>query len=134
MDLEIIDVPEAGRYEARGEGQLVGILEYIVKRGRIALVHTEVLPELEGRGIAAALAKFALADARRQGLPVVPSCPYVRAYLERHPEERDVPASAPARAGRSARQGGGTEDEREEDRDHHDDHDDAQGPLTRHHR
>ena len=111
MDLEITDAPDAQRFEARLAGELVGILEYIVKRGRIALVHTEVLPEFEGRGIAGALARFALAEARRQGLPVVPSCPYVRAYLERHPEERDVVVGAAGRQGRSARQGGGAQDE-----------------------
>jgi predicted GNAT family acetyltransferase len=103
MDLQIVDVPTAERYEARFEGELVGILEYVVKPGRIKLVHTEVPEALEGRGIAGQLAHFALDDARRRGLRVIPTCPYVRAYLERHPEERDVVAPAPTGGEPSAR-------------------------------
>ena len=97
MDLHISDVPAAGRYEARREGALVGILEYVVKRGRLALVHTEVPPELEGRGIAGALARFALDDARARALRVIPVCPYVRAFLERHPEFADLVAGSRGR-------------------------------------
>jgi predicted GNAT family acetyltransferase len=96
MDLEIADAPAVQRYEALLDGELVGILEYVVKRGRIALVHTEVPPEHEGRGIAARLASFALAEARRRGLRVIPVCPYVRAYLERHPQDLDIVVGARA--------------------------------------
>jgi len=90
MEPTITDAPAASRYEARVEGELAGILEYVLKRNRIALIHTEVLPAFEGRGIAGRLAKFSLDDARRQGLGVIVLCPFVRAYLERHPEERDI--------------------------------------------
>jgi predicted GNAT family acetyltransferase len=90
MEPTITDAPAASRYEARVEGELAGILEYVLKRNRIALVHTEVPPAFEGRGIAGRLAKFALDDARRRGLGVIVLCPFVRAYLERHPEERDI--------------------------------------------
>ena len=87
---DVADAADAHRYEARLDGQLAGVLEYVVKRGRIALVHTEVLPAFEGQGIAAALARFALDDARRQGLRVIASCPYVRRYLAKHPEDHDI--------------------------------------------
>jgi hypothetical protein len=87
MDVQIVDAAEANRYEAHLDGELAGILEYIVKRGRLALVHTEVLPAFEGRGLAAKLARFALDDARRRSLKVIPICPFVRSYLERHPED-----------------------------------------------
>ena len=86
----VSDAPDAQRYEAHLDGELAGVLEYVLKRGRIALVHTEVPPAFEGRGVAAALARFALDDARRRGLPVIASCPYVRRYLERHPEDHDI--------------------------------------------
>jgi len=88
--ITITDAPDASRYEARLDGELAGILEYVVKRNRIALAHTEVLPAFEGRGIAGRLAKFALDDARLRGLGVIVMCPFVRAYVERHPEERDI--------------------------------------------
>jgi len=88
--LVIADAPEHERYEAQLEGAPVGVLEYVAKRGRIALVHTEVFPGYEGRGIAAGLARFALDDARRRGLRVIASCPYVKRYLETHPEDHDI--------------------------------------------
>jgi uncharacterized protein len=83
----ITDAPERERYEADLDGELAGILEYQVSRGRIALIHTEVLPMHEGRGVGSALVSFALDDARRRGLRVVPICPYVQSYLKRHPED-----------------------------------------------
>jgi predicted GNAT family acetyltransferase len=56
----------------------------------LVLHHTEVAPELEGRGIAAALVKAALAWARSEGLRVRPTCSYVAAYMRRHPETQDL--------------------------------------------
>ena len=86
----IVDAEDARRYEARDGDELAGFLDYVVKRDRIALIHTEVLPGHQGRGIAAALARFALDDARRRGLRVIVTCEYVRAYVERHPETHDI--------------------------------------------
>jgi uncharacterized protein len=86
----ITDAAERGRYEAHLDGELAGVLEYIIKRGRIALIHTEVLPVHEGRGVASALIRFALDDARRRELRVIAICPYVRDYLTRHPEDDDI--------------------------------------------
>lgn len=82
----VTDATARERYEARLDGELAGILEYIVKRGRIALVHTEVLPLYEGQGVGSALVRFALDDARRRELRVIATCPYVLDYLTRHPE------------------------------------------------
>lgn len=90
MNLAVSDALDAQRYEASLDGELAGVLEYVVKRDRIALVHTEVAPAFEGRGVAAALARFALDDARRRGLRVIASCPYVRSYLAKHPEDHDI--------------------------------------------
>ena len=86
----ISDAEAAGRYEARVEDDLAGYLEYRAKRGRIALIHTEVLPTHRGQGIAEALARFALDDARRRRLRVITTCPYIRAYVARHPETHDI--------------------------------------------
>jgi predicted GNAT family acetyltransferase len=89
-DLAITDAAERQRYEAHLDGGLAGVLEYVVKHGRIALVHTEVSPDYEGRGVAAGLARFALDDARRRGLRVIASCPYVQRYLAKHPADHDI--------------------------------------------
>ena len=90
MSLAISDAPVHQRYEAHLDGQLAGVLEYVIKGGRIALVHTEVAASYEGRGIGAGLARFALDEARRRGLKVIASCPYVRRYLMKHPEDHDI--------------------------------------------
>jgi len=93
MSLVVADAPDRQRYEASLDDDLVGILTYVVKHGRLALIHTEVMPAYEGRGIAAALARFALDDARRRGLLVIASCPYVKHYLDSHPEDLDIVVS-----------------------------------------
>jgi hypothetical protein len=98
----ITDAPARDRYEVILDGELAGVLEYIVKRGRIALVHTEVLPVHEGRGVGSALVRFALDDARRRGLQVIAICPYVQDYLTRHPGDDDIVV---ARAGSATREG-----------------------------
>ena len=89
-DLTVTDAPERGRYEAHLDGELAGVLEYVAKAERLALIHTEVLPVYEGRGIGSTLVRFALDDARRRGLRVIATCPYVQDYLTRHPEDDDI--------------------------------------------
>jgi predicted GNAT family acetyltransferase len=89
-DVRITDVEAEQRYEATIDGNLAGVIEYVVKHGRIALVHTEVLPAFEGMGVASELIGFAIDDARRRGLLVIATCPFVRTYVERHPETHDI--------------------------------------------
>ena len=86
----ITDAIERARYEAHLGDELAGFLEYIVKHGRIALVHTEVPPEYEGQGVASALVRHALDDARARELRVIAICEYVRGYLTRHPGDDDI--------------------------------------------
>jgi len=87
---DIRDSEAANRYEAREDGELAGFLDYVVRRGHIALIHTETLAPHQGRGIGERLIRFALDDARRRSLRVIPICPYVRAFVERHPEMQDI--------------------------------------------
>jgi len=89
----IIDAADHTRYEATVGDEFAGFLEYKQLGSRIALIHTEVLPTFEGRGVAAAIVRFALDDARRRGLRVIATCPYVRSYLARHPEDQDLVAA-----------------------------------------
>lgn len=99
MPIEIVDAPERSRCEAIVDGSLAGILEYKVRRERIALIHTEVLPTHEGRGVASALVRFALDDARRRGRKVIPTCPFVQRYLAGHPEDLDIVVGRPSSGG-----------------------------------
>jgi predicted GNAT family acetyltransferase/glutaredoxin len=86
----VVSVPEANRYELRFDGRLIGLLAYRRGDDRIALTHTEVTPACEGRGFGSQLAAAALEDARRGGLKVLPLCPFVARYIERHPEYRGL--------------------------------------------
>lgn len=61
-------------------------LEYRFYKKDIALMHTLVPGPLEGRGIASALAKYAFDYAKQHNLPVMVYCPFVAAFLKRHPE------------------------------------------------
>ena len=91
----ISDAPERARYEAHLNGELAGILEYVLKYGRLALVHTEVLPTHEGQGIGSALVRYGLDLARSNGWRVIAVCPYVQSYLARHPEDDDIVVGRP---------------------------------------
>ena len=92
-DLDVIDNEAKSQFEIHLEGE-VAVLQYIRRNGRAIYVHTGVPLALEGHGIAGQLARHALDDARARGLKVVPRCPYVRAYIERHPEYADLVAQA----------------------------------------
>jgi uncharacterized protein len=92
-EAEVVDVPERSRYELRLGGTLIGLAAYRRREGRIAFTHTEVDESCEGRGFGGRLAAFALDDARRQGLEVVPLCPFIARYIERHPEYEQLVAS-----------------------------------------
>lgn len=77
------------RFEALVDGELARA-DYRREGDALRLFHTEVPYDLEGRGIAAALVRAALAHARANGLRVVPQCSYVRAWMKRHPESQDL--------------------------------------------
>ena len=90
MDIVFVDSPDQDRYELRAGDELIGIVAYRLADGEITLEHTEVDPAHEGQGHAATLARGALDDARSRGLRVVPSCPYIASYVEKHPEYADL--------------------------------------------
>jgi predicted GNAT family acetyltransferase len=64
----------------------VAVLRFHIKGSTLSLIHTEVPPALEGKGVASALARAGLDHAREHGMTVKPFCPFVAAYLHRHPE------------------------------------------------
>ena len=85
MSTTVRDNPEKSRYEVSVDGRLAGFAQYRLDGERITMYHTEVEPEYEGRGVGAELARGALGDVRRRGLVVVPLCPFIAAYIRRHP-------------------------------------------------
>jgi len=85
MNYLLIDNTEKKQYEFHIEDDLARI-EYIKAQGKIFLTHTEVPARFEGKGIGSALVKQALDDIQQKGLALVPLCPFVAAYINRHPE------------------------------------------------
>lgn len=81
----VTDNPDQNRYEIK-LGDAVAILVYRKHGETINLIHTEVPESLGGHGLANKLAQFALKDAHAQNLMVVASCPFVTAYIRRHPD------------------------------------------------
>jgi len=89
-DVHVQDNPDELRYELRVDGDLAGEIRYRRQPGTVVLVHTDVEPSLEGQGLGAVLVRGALEDIRSRGDRVVPICPFVRAYIRRHPEYADL--------------------------------------------
>jgi uncharacterized protein len=94
--MTVHDNPTELRYELVDGDQMIGEIRYRREPGVVVLVHTEVDPAYEGRGLAAELVEGAFRDLRERGLRVVPLCPYIRTWLRRHPEEADLVGLDPA--------------------------------------
>ena len=95
--IEILDRPDLGRYILTLDGQEAGFVAYRDRVARRIVDHTEVDPAFEGRGLGSRLARHVLDDARARQLRIVPRCPFLAAYLERHPEDHDLIEAAEAR-------------------------------------
>lgn len=83
----------AGQFEIRTAAG-TSLLKYVPTGDRLDLVHTEVPVADQGKGLGDALVKAALEHARAEQLLVVPSCPFVHAYLRKHPEFKDLVAAS----------------------------------------
>jgi predicted GNAT family acetyltransferase len=81
--------PARKRYQLEAEGHIAATY-YELADGVITFIHTEVPKELEGKGIGSKLVKGALDQVRAAGLKVVPRCPFVKAYIEKHSEYADL--------------------------------------------
>jgi predicted GNAT family acetyltransferase len=86
----VADQPAREQYEIELDGERVGRLTYRLAGGMITHRHTEIDPSVGGRGLGSALVRFALDDARARGLTVMPACPFVAAFIVRHPEYEEL--------------------------------------------
>jgi predicted GNAT family acetyltransferase len=82
--------PDNSRYTARVDGELAGFTEYEMLQGRHVFFHTETDPSYAGKGVGSTLVKEALDDVRAGGGTIVPLCPFVAAFVRRHPDYRDL--------------------------------------------
>lgn len=83
------DNPTAHRYELEVDG-VVAYSEYLRASGIVTFIHTVVPDALAGKGVGSALAKGALDIVRADGNKVVARCPFISAYITKHPEYRDL--------------------------------------------
>jgi hypothetical protein len=75
------------RYRASVDGEVIGEAEFLLTPELVVFTHTEIDPLFEGQGVGSVLIRWALDDARTRGYVVLPSCPFVRAFITRHPDE-----------------------------------------------
>jgi predicted GNAT family acetyltransferase len=85
-DVDVVRNDDLGRFEAVVDGE-TAFVTFRRDGDRIVLIHTEVPDRLEGRGVGSSLVRGALENARANGYTIVPQCPFVREFLERHPDE-----------------------------------------------
>ena len=86
----VVDAADQHRYEIRLGDELAGFAVYHRRGGKAYFVHTEIDPAFEGKGLGSTLAKGLLDAERAAGEPVVPLCPFIRTYIDRHPEYADL--------------------------------------------
>jgi predicted GNAT family acetyltransferase len=86
---EIVNNTTHHRYELAVEGHLAATY-YEIADGVITFTHTEVPPELGGKGVGSKLIKGALDQVRAEGLKVIAQCPFVKAYIDKHPDYADL--------------------------------------------
>lgn len=94
-DLDVTRHDAESRYEIRRGETLLGFAAYQTTPELVVFTHTEVFPGSEGQGVGGALVRAALDDVRTLGLKVLPVCPFVQAYLQRHADYADLDYRAP---------------------------------------
>ena len=82
--------PQKNQYELLDGDKVMGRAEYTVSGNAVDITHTEVEDGHEGEGLGSQIAKFALDDIRAQGFQVIPTCPFIADYIEKHPEYQDL--------------------------------------------
>lgn len=96
-DVRVVDNPAELRYELHLGDEVVGQIRYATEAGLVFLIHTDVAEAIEGKGLGSVLVRGALDDLRARGLRIVPVCPFVAAYVRRHPEYADLVETRPPR-------------------------------------
>jgi uncharacterized protein len=91
--IRVLDNPEERRYEVLVGDRVGGVAEYRMAGNRVIFTHTETDPNFAGKGLASRLARGALDDVRARGLVMTPKCPFIAAYVQRHPAYQDLVVS-----------------------------------------
>lgn len=88
----VVDAPDQHRFELwlDGADHPAGIAEYRLEDGTYVFFHTEVEDGHEGEGLGSVLAQGALDAVRGRGATLVPQCPFIARWIERHPDYGDL--------------------------------------------
>lgn len=89
MKIEFYNNTAEKRFEAYA-GQHVAFIEYRMAGNHLSLIHTEVPAALSGKGVGNQLAEYVLQTAKEQGWRIHALCPFVAAYIEKHPEHQAI--------------------------------------------
>ncbi len=89
MASTIRDNTALSRFELDAEG-VTAVANYRLSGDVMTITHTEVPPDARNRGIASRLIEGMLVEARSRGLKIVPLCSFVKTYVDRHPEVRNL--------------------------------------------
>jgi predicted GNAT family acetyltransferase len=89
-DITVSDDPAQSRFEIRVDGKPAGQAVYELRPGTIVFLHTEIDDAYGGRGLGGILVKAALDSARERTLHVVATCPFVRSWIQKHPDYADL--------------------------------------------
>ncbi len=90
MGTKVVNSPGQHRYEIHVDGTLAGVAAYRRQSGVVTFTHTEIDPAFEGQGLGSVLARSALDELRGGGEQIVPLCPFIAAYIRRHPQYVDL--------------------------------------------
>lgn len=88
----VVDVPAKSRYELRLGNEVAGVVAYARHGDVVDLRHTEIDASHEGEGLGGTLARGVLDDIRARGLEVRPTCPFIKGWIEKHPDYEDLVA------------------------------------------
>ena len=95
-DVQVKKDEDAQRYEAYIDGELAGFAAYQLTPQLVVFTHTEVEDKCEGLGVGSALARAGLDDVRSEGgRKVLPLCPFIKGWIEQHPDYQDLVYGAP---------------------------------------
>ncbi|BBH16153.1 N-acetyltransferase [Nocardioides baekrokdamisoli] len=89
--IEVVDVPDLGRFEIHVDGTLAGFAQYrIPDAEHVDFIHTEIDDAYAGQGLAGRLATASLDQLRAEGRRAIPHCPFYAAFIKKHPEYEDI--------------------------------------------